>query len=131
MQIDKKLLKTYFINFLVFALLLNVTTYFYDKNYLKNNLSFLDGFVIFTAVTFLYYFLSVRNSKNKLLTAGFVMYELIYALVLKLLLLIFLFVMTFKFFDLNSKIVIITFSYMVILRLIIYFKVGIKGNSFP
>ena len=131
MQIDKKLLKTYFINFLVFALLLNVTTYFYDKNYLKNNLSFLDGFVIFTAVTFLYYFLSVRNSKNKLLTAGFVMYELIYALVLKILLLIFLFVMTFKFFDLNSKIVIITFSYMVILRLIIYFKVGIKGNSFP
>lgn len=131
MQIDKKLLKTYSINFLVFALLLNVTTYFYDKNYLKNNLSFLDGFVIFTAVTFLYYFLSVRNSKNKLLTAGFVMYELIYALVLKLLLLIFLFVMTFKFFDLNSKIVIITFSYMVILRLIIYFKVGIKGNSFP
>lgn len=131
MQIDKKLLKTYFINFLVFALLLNVTTYFYDKNYLKNNFSFLDGFVIFTAVTFLYYFLSVRNSKNKLLTAGFVMYELIYALVLKLLLLIFLFVMTFKFFDLNSKIVIITFSYMVILRLIIYFKVGIKGNSFP
>lgn len=131
MQIDKKLLKSYFINFLFFALLLNLITYFYDKNYLKNNLSYLDGVVIFTSVTFLYYFLSVRNKKNKFLTAGFVMYELIYALVLKLLLLIFLFVMTFKFFDLNYKIVIITFSYMVIFRLIIYFRVGIKGNSFP
>jgi hypothetical protein len=47
---------------------------------------------------------------------------------LKFAVLIFLLTLSFKIFDLNNKMIILTFSYMVILRLIIYFKRGLNDN---
>jgi len=128
MHIDKKIIKIYVINFFLCALFCTAYSYFFDKNYLINIASVLDGFAVFSIIIFIYFYLANRNSSNKLLSPGFVVYELIYAFLLKFAVLIFLLTLSFKIFDLNNKMIILTFSYMVILRLIIYFKRGLNDN---
>ncbi len=128
MYIDKKIIKIYVINFFLCALFCTAYSYFFDKNYLINIASVLDGFAVFSIIIFIYFYLANRNSSNKLLSPGFVVYELIYAFLLKFAVLIFLLTLSFKIFDLNNKMIILTFSYMVILRLIIYFKRGLNDN---
>ncbi len=128
MHIDKKSIKIYVINFFLCALFCTVYSYFFDKNYLINIASVLDGFAVFSIIIFIYFYLANRNSSNKLISPGYVVYELIYAFLLKFAVLIFLLTLSFKIFDLNNKMIILTFSYMVILRLIIYFKRGLNDN---
>ena len=119
MQMDLKLLKTYFLLVVLFAFICFLFSYFTDQNYAINFLSFAQGCFIFSFINF--------NSK---LTPSFVLYEVIYAFVLKISLLIFLLLFTFKILNLNNKIVVFVFSILVLSRLIVNFIDQINGKKF-
>ena len=89
MQMDLKLLKTYFLLVSLFAFICFLFSYFTDQNYAINFLSFAQGSFIFLFINILYYLLQRRYRSSKL-TPSFVLYEVIYAFVLKISLLIFL-----------------------------------------
>ncbi|MGN0901697.1 MAG: hypothetical protein ACI4M9_00300, partial [Succinivibrio sp.] len=59
-----------------------------------------------------------RNKKRNL-SAGFVMYEITYATVMKFCLVILLLFFSFKFLEVNNKIVILTFVLTVIFNVIL------------
>lgn len=129
MQMDLKLLKTYFLLVSLFAFICFLFSYFTDQNYAINFLSFAQGSFIFLLINILYYLLQRRYRSSKL-TPSFVLYEVIYAFVLKISLLIFLLLFTFKILNLNNKIVVFVFSILVMSRLIINFIEQINGKNF-
>lgn len=129
MQIDLKLLKTYFLLVSLFAFICLLFSYFTDQNYAINFLSFAQGSFIFLFINILYYLLQRRYRSSKL-TPSFVLYEVIYAFVLKISLLIFLLLFTFKILNLNNKIVVFVFSILVLSRLIVNFIEQINGKKF-
>lgn len=129
MQMDLKLLKTYFLLVSLFAFICFLFSYFTDQNYAINFLSFAQGSFIFLLINILYYLLQRRYRSSKL-TPSFVLYEVIYAFVLKISLLIFLLLFTFKILNLNNKIVVFVFSILVLSRLIINFIEQINGKNF-
>ncbi len=120
MQMDLKLLKTYFLLVSLFASICFLFSYFTDQNYAINFLSFAQGSFIFLFINILYYLLQRRYRSSKL-TPSFVLYEVIYAFVLKISLLIFLLLFTFNILNLNNKIVVFVFSILVLSRLIVNF----------
>ena len=85
--------------------------------------------IIFLFINILYYLLQRRYRSSKL-TPSFVLYEVIYAFVLKISLLIFLLLFTFKILNLNNKIVVFVFSILVLSRLIVNFIEQINGKNF-
>lgn len=129
MQMDLKLLKTYFLLVSLFAFICFLFSYFTDQNYAINFLSFAQGSFIFLLINILYYLLQRRYRSSKL-TPSFVLYEVIYAFVLKISLLIFLLLFTFKIMNLNNKIVVFVFSILVLSRLIVNFIEQINGKNF-
>ena len=129
MQMDLKLLKTYFLLVSLFAFICFLFSYFTDQNYAINFLSFAQGSFIFLFINILYYLLQRRYRSSKL-TPSFVLYEVIYAFVLKISLLIFLLLITFKILNLNNKIVVFVFSILVLSRLIVNFIEQINGKNF-
>lgn len=129
MQMDLKLLKTYFLLVSLFAFIYFLFSYFTDQNYAINFLSFAQGSFIFLFINILYYLLQRRYRSSKL-TPSFVLYEVIYAFVLKISLLIFLLLFTFKILNLNNKIVVFVFSILVLSRLIVNFIEQINGKNF-
>lgn len=129
MQMDLKLLKTYFLLVSLFAFICFLFSYFTDQNYAINFLSFAQGSFIFLFINILYYLLQRRYRSSKL-TPSFVLYEVIYAFVLKISLLIFLSLFTFKILNLNNKIVVFVFSILVLSRLIVNFIEQINGKNF-
>ena len=129
MQMDLKLLKTYFLLVVLFASICFLFSYFTDQNYAINFLSFAQGCFIFSFINLLYY-LFQRRYRNSKLTPSFVLYEVIYAFVLKISLLIFLLLFTFKILNLNNKIVVFVFSILVLSRLIVNFIEQINGKNF-
>ena len=129
MQMDLKLLKTYFLLVSLFACICFLFSYFTDQNYAINFLSFAQGSFIFLFINILYYLLQRRYRSSKL-TPSFVLYEVIYAFVLKISLLIFLLLFTFKILNLNNKIVVFVFSILVLSRLIVNFIEQINGKNF-
>ena len=129
MQMDLKLLKTYFLLVVLFAFICFLFPYFTDQNYAINFLSFAQGCFIFSFINLLYY-LFQRRYRNSKLTPSFVLYEVIYAFVLKISLLIFLLLFTFKILNLNNKIVVFVFSILVLSRLIVNFIDQINGKKF-
>lgn len=129
MQMDLKLLKTYFLLVSLFAFICFLFSYFIDQNYAINFLSFAQGSFIFLFINILYYLLQRRYRSSKL-TPSFVLYEVIYAFVLKISLLIFLLLFTFKILNLNNKIVVFVFSILVLSRLIVNFIEQINGKNF-
>lgn len=129
MQMDLKLLKTYFLLVSLFVFICFLFSYFTDQNYAINFLSFAQGSFIFLFINILYYLLQRRYRSSKL-TPSFVLYEVIYAFVLKISLLIFLLLFTFKILNLNNKIVVFVFSILVLSRLIVNFIEQINGKNF-
>lgn len=129
MQMDLKLLKTYFLLVSLFAFICFLFSYFTDQNYAINFLSFAQGSFIFLFINILYYLLQRRYRSSKL-TPSFVLYEVIYAFVLKISLLIFFLLFTFKILNLNNKIVVFVFSILVLSRLIVNFIEQINGKNF-
>lgn len=129
MQMDLKLLKTYFLLVSLFAFICFLFSYFTDQNYAINFLSFAQGSFIFLFINILYYLLQRRYRSSKL-TPSFVLYEVIYAFVLKISLLIFLLLFTFYILNLNNKIVVFVFSILVLSRLIVNFIEQINGKNF-
>ena len=129
MKIEFKLLKTYFLLVCLFAFICYLFSYFTDQNYILNILSFAQGCFIFFFINLLYFLLQRRNHSSKL-TPGFVVYEIIYAFILKILVLIFLLIFTFKMMNLNNKIVVFVFSLMVLSRLVVNFIDQINGKNF-
>ena len=129
MQMDLKLLKTYFLLVSLFAFICFLFSYFRYQNYAINFLSFAQGSFIFLFINILYYLLQRRYRSSKL-TPSFVLYEVIYAFVLKISLLIFLLLFTFKILNLNNKIVVFVFSILVLSRLIVNFIEQINGKNF-
>ena len=129
MKIEFKLLKTYFLLVYLFAFICYLFSYFTDQNYILNILSFAQGCFIFFFINLLYFLLQRRNHSSKL-TPGFVVYEIIYAFILKILVLIFLLIFTFKMMNLNNKIVVFVFSLMVLSRLVVNFIGQINGKNF-
>lgn len=129
MKIEFKLLKTYFLLVCLFAFICYLFSYFTDQNYILNILSFAQGCFIFFFINLLYFLLQRRNHSSKL-TPGFVVYEIIYAFILKILVLIFLLIFTFKMMNLNNKIVVFVFSMMVLSRLVVNFIGQINGKNF-
>lgn len=129
MQMDLKLLKTYFLLVSLFAFICFLFSYFIDQNYAINFLSFAQGIFIFLFINILYYLLQRRYRSSKL-TPSFVLYEVIYAFVLKISLLIFLLLFTFNILNLNNKIVVFVFSILVLSRLIVNFIEQINGKNF-
>lgn len=129
MQMDLKLLKTYFLLVSLFAFICFLFSYFTDQNYAINFLSFAQGSFIFLFINILYYLLQRRYRSSKL-TPSFVLYEVIYAFVLKISLLIFLLLFTFKILNFNNKIVVFVFSILVLSRLIVNFIEQINGKNF-
>lgn len=129
MQMDLKLLKTYFLLVSLFAFICFLFSYFTDQNCAINFLSFAQGSFIFLFINILYYLLQRRYRSSKL-TPSFVLYEVIYAFVLKISLLIFLLLFTFKILNLNNKIVVFVFSILVLSRLIVNFIEQINGKNF-
>lgn len=129
MQMDLKLLKTYFLLVSLFAFICFLFSYFTDQNYAINFLSFAQGSFIFLFINILYYLLQRRYRSSKL-TPSFVLYEVIYAFVLKISLLIFLLLFTFKILNLNNKIVVFVFSILVLSRLIVNFIEQTNGKNF-
>ena len=129
MQMDLKLLKTYFLLVSLFAFICFLFSYFTDQYYAINFLSFAQGSFLFLLINFLYYLLQRRYRSSKL-TPSFVLYEVIYAFVLKISLLIFLLLFTFKILNLNNKIVVFVFSILVLSRLIVNFIEQINGKNF-
>lgn len=129
MQMDLKLLKTYFLLVSLFAFICFLFSYFTDQNYAINFLSFAQGSFIFLLINILYYLLQRRYRSSKL-TPSFVLYEVIYAFVLKISLLIFLLLFTFKILNLNNKIVVFVFIILVLSRLIVNFIEQINGKNF-
>lgn len=129
MQMDLKLLKTYFLLVSLFAFICFLFSYFTDQNYAINFLSFAQGSFIFLLINILYYLLQRRYRSSKL-TPSFVLYEVIYAFVLKISLLIFLLLFTFKILNLNNKIVVFVFSILVLSRLVVNFIEQINGKNF-
>ena len=129
MQMDLKLLKTYFLLVSLFTFICFLFSYFTDQNYAINFLSFAQGSFIFLFINILYYLLQRRYRSSKL-TPSFVLYEVIYAFVLKISLLIFLLLFTFKILNLNNKIVVFVFSILVLSRLIVNFIEQINGKNF-
>lgn len=126
---DLKLLKTYFLLVSLFAFICFLFSYFTDQNYAINFLSFAQGSFIFLFINILYYLLQRRYRSSKL-TPSFVLYEVIYAFVLKISLLIFLLLFTFYILNLNNKIVVFVFSILVLSRLIVNFIEQINGKNF-
>lgn len=129
MKIEFKLLKTYFLLVCLFAFICYLFSYFTDQNYILNILSFAQGCFIFFFINLLYFLLQRRNHSSKL-TPGFVFYEIIYAFILKIIVLIFLLIFTFKMMNLNNKIVVFVFSLMVLSRLVVNFIGQINGKNF-
>lgn len=129
MQMDLKILKTYFLLVSLFAFICFLFSYFTDQNYAINFLSFAQGSFIFLFINILYYLLQRRYRSSKL-TPSFVLYEVIYAFVLKISLLIFLLLFTFYILNLNNKIVVFVFSILVLSRLIVNFIEQINGKNF-
>ena len=129
MQMDLKLLKTYFLLVGLFVFICFLFSYFTDQNYAINFLSFAQGCFIFSFINLLYYLLQ-RRYRNSKLTPSFVLYEVIYAFVLKISLLIFLLLFTFNILNLNNKIVVFVFSILVLSRLIVNFIDQINGKKF-
>lgn len=129
MQMDLKLLKTYFLLVSLFAFICFLFSYFTDQNYAINFLSFAQGSFIFLFINILYYLLQRRYRSSKL-TPSFVLYEVIYAFVLKISILIFLLLFTFKILNLNNKIVVFVFSILVLSILIVNFIKQINGKNF-
>ena len=126
---DLKLLKTYFLLVSLFAFICFLFSYFTDQNYAINFLSFAQGNFIFLFINILYYLLQRRYRSSKL-TPSFVLYEVIYAFVLKISLLIFLLLFTFKILNLNNKIVVFVFSILVLSRFIVNFIEQINGKNY-
>lgn len=129
MKVDLKLIKIYFLIVCMFAFICLLVSYFTDQNYLLNILSFTQGCFIFFFINILYFLLQKRN-KSTNLTPGFVLYEIIYSFVLKFSVLIFLLLFTFIIMKLNNKIVVITFSSLVLSRLIVNFIGQINGKKY-
>lgn len=129
MQMDLRLLKTYFLLVGLFAFICFLFSYFTDQIYVINFLSFAQGCFIFFFINLLYYLLQRRYRSSKL-TPGFVLYEVIYAFVLKISLLILLLLFTFKILNLNNKIVVFVFSILVLSRLIVNFIEQNNGKKF-
>lgn len=129
MQMDLRLLKTYFLLVGLFAFICFLFSYLTDQNYVINFLSFAQGCFIFFFINLLYYLLQRRYRSSKL-TPGFVLYEVIYAFVLKISLLILLLLFTFKILNLNNKIVVFVFSILVLSRLIVNFIEQNNGKKF-
>ncbi len=129
LQLSRKIAFIYAANFVLLILLFLIYSSVFDKSYLEAILSSCYGFFIFVSIYSVNLYLFKRNQSNRLLTSGIVLYEVIYAFLIKLCILALLLALSFKLFDLNNKIILITFSYMVILRIIIYLRIGIKGCS--
>lgn len=129
MKIEFKLLKTYFLLVCLFAFICYLFSYFTDQNYVLNILSFAQGCFIFFFINLLYFLLQ-RRHHNSELTPGFVLYEIIYSFILKIIVLIFLLIFTFKVMNLNNKIVVLVFSLMVLSRLVVNFIIQINGKKF-
>lgn len=124
MQINGKTIKTYFIFFCLFAFVIFTYSYLYQKtDLIKNLLSTLYGYFIFVSVYSVQFIFQNRNKRNKLLTPGYVLYEVVYTTVLKMFILVFLLTFEIKLFELNCKITILTFITVVIFRLIAYFRI--------
>ena len=129
MYIDKKSLSRYIILFVLYTYILLVYTFFTTQNYLLNIISFVNGSGIFFIISLVYFYLANRQKNSKMLTSGYVIYEVIYAFFLKFLLLILLFLISFKLFNLNDKIVIISFVIFVFSRIFIYLVDCIYGKN--
>lgn len=129
MYIDKKSLSRYIILFVLYTSILLVYTFFTTQNYLLNIISFVNGSGIFFIISLVYFYLANRQKNSKMLTSGYVIYEVIYAFFLKFLLLILLFLISFKLFNLNDKIVIISFVIFVFSRIFIYLVDCIYGKN--
>ena len=129
MYIDKKSLSRYIILFVLYTSILLVYTFFTTQNYLLNIFSFVNGSGIFFIISLVYFYLANRHKNSKMLTSGYVIYEVIYAFFLKFLLLILLFLISFKLFNLNDKIVIISFVIFVFSRIFIYLVDCIYGKN--
>lgn len=129
MYIDKKSLSRYIILFVLYTSILLVYTFFTTQNYLLNIISFVNGSGIFFIISLVYFYLANRHKNSKMLTSGYVIYEVIYAFFLKFLLLILLFLLSFKLFNLNDKIVIISFVIFVFSRIFIYLVDCIYGKN--
>ena len=121
------IIKTYLFGITIFLIVSNLIIFCKEDNLLISNLSIVDGLLIFLCINFIHYILSIRNKSNKLITPGYVMYEILYTFFIKFSVLVLMLYFSFKYFDLNNNFLIITLIYMIILRIVIYIKLGIKA----
>jgi hypothetical protein len=121
------IIKTYIFGITFFLIVSNLIIFYKEDNLLISNLSIVDGLLIFLSTNLIHYILSIRNKSNKLITPGYVMYEILYTFIMKFSVLVLMLYFSFKYFDLNNNFIIITLVYMIILRIIIYIKLGIKA----
>lgn len=128
---DKKIVKTlkiylYFFTFFVFLSL--IYSYSNNINLILTLKSVLYGFIMFIAMNAvdLYFYIRVKylvnNPKIDILYA-------FYRLILKLFVLVFCCWCCFRFFELNNKIVIISFVIVVIFNVLIYVKYGVNEQK--
>ena len=121
------IIKTYIFGITIFLIVSNLIIFYYEDNLIISNLSIADGLLIFLCINFIHYILLIRNKSNKLITPGYVMYEILYTFFIKFSVLVLMLYFSFKYFDLNNNFIIITLIYMIILRILIYIKLGIKA----
>ena len=121
------IIKTYLFGITILLIVSNLIIFCKEDNLLISNLSIVDGLLIFLCINFIHYILSIRNKSNKLITPGYVMYEILYTFFIKFSVLVLMLYFSFKYFDLNNNFLIITLIYMIILRIVIYIKLGIKA----
>ena len=123
MKINRKAVKVYLFLFCLFESLVFIYSYLKNQDILLNLISTGYGFLIFSIIYTVQYILHKRNINSKLITPGYVIYEVSYTTILKMSILMLMLAFSYKFFELNCKIIILVFISMVIFRLIAYLKI--------
>lgn len=123
MKINRKAVKVYLFLFCLFESLVFIYSYLKNQDIILNLISTGYGFLIFSIIYTVQYILHKRNINSKLITPGYVIYEVSYTTILKMSILMLMLAFSYKFFELNCKIIILVFISMVIFRLIAYLKI--------
>lgn len=95
----------------------------------RDYFSLIAGFFIFFVPDYYFRYRFKRNN-NKKLSAPYVIYEVAYAVVMKFMILLLLLFFSFKYLMLNDRIVIITFIFLIFIKLIISTFFKINGKFF-
>ena len=118
-KINLKLIKKYFFFLLTSLIFWTLLAILKNKEVFSYLLSAVYGFIAFAIPEIIYFYYLKRRNNNKI-TAGLVVYDAIYALILKYFVLIIILGICFKFLNLVNLVVVFSFVLTIFFKIFLY-----------